>query len=652
MNFWQRLGERLFGAEIQRRVSLAVKALDDVRDLMVSSSRNRERDRFTFDREEIQRDALLAWRDNPLARRIVSLTSQYVVGGGLSVSSKHGPTHDFLQEWWVHRLNRLRVRAFEWCDELTRTGNLIVLLSTDASGMSYVRALPASAVLEIVTLPNDVEQAVEVVEKPLAGQSEGTHWKVYDQAADRQADDGAFRTVALHYAINRPVGATWGESDLAPLLKWFSRYSAWLEDRARLNRFRQSFMYIVRGVFQSSAERLRRQAELNANPPSPGSILVTDAQSEAWGVLNPQLDSFEAGEDGLAIKKYIAAGSGNPMHFLAEPEGETRTTAEAAGGPTFRHYEQRQLYFLWLIADVATVARNRRASVPGSRVTVRADVTATGTDISARDNQSLAAAASEVITSFATLRDRGLIDDREYLRLVYKFTGEVADLDELLEHGQAAPRAKAAPPPITPPDPGGAGGGSNGHKPPTDAEEGIPLGSSPITERPTPDRALLERLLEQQSAIRNQKSEIHVNFPEHFAQVHTDVHPPNVHVDVPTQPVPDVVVHTPEVTVVVPESLPSDVVVNTPEVTVLVPEQVPPNVVVQVPQADSPDVIVNVPPPTVVIHESAPPQVDVNVTNEIKIPTVTETFVVERDEEGRAQTIKKTVEQEQEDGED
>ena len=49
----------------------------------------------------------------------------------------------------------------------------------------------------------------------------------------------------LHYAINRPVGAQWGESDLAPVLRWLSRYAAWLEDRARLNRFRNSFPYVV-----------------------------------------------------------------------------------------------------------------------------------------------------------------------------------------------------------------------------------------------------------------------------------------------------------------------------------------------------------------------------------------------------------------------
>ena len=37
------------------------------------------------------------------------------------------------------------MRVYEWCDELTRSGNLFLLLTTDAAGMSYVRAVPASA---------------------------------------------------------------------------------------------------------------------------------------------------------------------------------------------------------------------------------------------------------------------------------------------------------------------------------------------------------------------------------------------------------------------------------------------------------------------------------------------------------------------------
>ncbi len=70
-------------------------------------------------------------------------------------------------------------------------------------------------------------------------------------------------------------------------------------------------------------------------------------------MLNPELESGDAATDGLALKKMIAAGAGVPLHFLAEPESATRTTAEAAGGPTFRRFEQRQQFFLWMLGDLA-----------------------------------------------------------------------------------------------------------------------------------------------------------------------------------------------------------------------------------------------------------------------------------------------------------
>jgi hypothetical protein len=440
-SFYSRITQRLFGAEIRRQASLAVRALDDATDRLAGAYGRAPdtypRDRRGYDRDEVLRDALEAWRTNPLARRIVELTSQYVVGGGLGIECRHERTHRFLQNWWNHRLNRMSMRAFELCDELTRTGNLFVILSSDPSGMSYVRALPTSAVIEIEAASNDVEQELVVWERPRGDGSEviapsglmGHPWKVYDERADPSSP------VVLHYAVNRPVGAQWGESDLAPILRWLARYSVWLEDRARLNRYRQSFLYVVKARFVSQAERLARQAEINADPPNPGSILVAD-ESETWEVLNPELSSFEAAEDGLALKKMIAAGSGNPLHFLAEPESATRTTAEAAGGPTFRHYEQRQQYFLWIIQDIARVAVRRRSMVD-RHVSPRAEILVKGTDISSRDNRELAQASATVIEAFVMLRDRKLIDDAELLRLAYRFAGEVVDVEDLLK--RAAP---------------------------------------------------------------------------------------------------------------------------------------------------------------------------------------------------------------------
>ena len=125
------------------------------------------------------------------------------------------------------------------------------------------------------------------------------------------------------------------------------------------------------------------------------------------------------------------------MHFLAEPESSTRTTAEAAGGPTYRKFEQRQKYFMWMLGDLLRIALRRRAWVDRS-INPDAELLVKEADISARDNISLALAVSNIVAALARVRKRGLIDDAEYLRLIYRFAGEAVDVEAMLKRGEAA----------------------------------------------------------------------------------------------------------------------------------------------------------------------------------------------------------------------
>ena len=416
---WKTIFQRWIEPEVRRRVQMALAETDNT--LLVRAQAWGETERFAPDREQVLEQALQAWRVHPLARRIVELTTQYVIGGGLAVVSPQAEAQTFLQRWWDHPLNRLPMRTPEWCDELSRAGELFLLLSTDAGGMTYVRAIPAMQIRAIRTAENDLQQELAYLQVDGAG--EERWWQAYNPLDDCPDEQGRFAPAMLHYAVNRPVGAVRGESDLAPLLRWLNRYAGWLEDRARLNRYRNTFLFTVRSRYASEAERLARQQALAANPPVPGSILVTD-ESEEWSVIQPHLESHEAGEDGLALKKMIAAGAGIPLHFLAEPESATRTTAEAAGGPAYRRLEQRQKFFCWLVEDVARACLRRWAWMSGQPQEF--GVSVRGADLSARDNASLAAAMAQVSGALIPLYERGLIGESELLRLVYRFAGETA----------------------------------------------------------------------------------------------------------------------------------------------------------------------------------------------------------------------------------
>jgi len=392
------------------------------------------RDRFDYDRATILSECLRAWRVSPIARRIVKLYTEFIVGEGFNIKCQHAATHKFLLTWWNHPLNKLSEQLPQWCDERTRSGNLFFLATATRDGMTFIRAVPSELIKEIQTADNDIFQETYYI-PTLEGVSP---WPAYDPTKPIFDDNSSESTsFMLHYTTNRPVGVVWGEPDLAPLLPWIGRYSTWLEDRVRLNHFRTAWMYIVSGKYPSEQARAARERDINANPPKPGSVLV-QGSDENWGILSANLDSFDASVDGLTIKKMIALGAGIPVHYLAEPESSTRTTAEAAGTPTFRAIEQKQTDFIAMIKDMATIAVRVRKEVD-RRVNPLAEIEIGAPDITERDNANLALAASRIEPVMADLYDRELIDEPEFLRQTYRMAGEVYESPRVKPKGKRRP---------------------------------------------------------------------------------------------------------------------------------------------------------------------------------------------------------------------
>ena len=334
------------------------------------------RDRSEPELRAIIEESLRMWRNNPLARRIVTLTTQYVVGRGITFKAEHEREDKLLHEFWNHPLNHMDARISEWSDEICRTGNLFILISSDEAGMSFVRAVPAAQIEEIIPRENDIEQPVQfrTIEPGAFKAAKFTDYNSYP-AASRLMPTTA--PAMIHFAVNRPVAAQWGEPDLAPLLFWLKQYDDWLKNRCLLNKYRTSFLYVIRKKgFSNSVENGYRQQRLNTQPPTPGSIFIVP-DDEEWSVINPQLESAEANEDGLSIKKMIAAGAGIPIQFLSETGTSTKSDSGTANGAGCRNFEQRQEFILWLIRCVLEQVLSR-AALMRSAIDPETPITVTG----------------------------------------------------------------------------------------------------------------------------------------------------------------------------------------------------------------------------------------------------------------------------------
>lgn len=403
-----------------------------------------ERDQSWSDYLQQLTDTLEAWRKNPLARRIVALTTDYVVADGITLSSTSAPLQRFITEWWHHPQNHMDMRLPGLCEDLTRDGELFPVLSINkADGMSYVRFKPASRIDQIQWDKQDYEKELRYHEMAFSIDNQPGKWWI----SPKHPTAHTAKQIMYHYAVNRPGGCVRGESDLAPALVWLKIYSEWLQDRARLNWAARMFLWDV----TVPTGKVDAKKHLYASPPSSGSIVVHD-QGEEWKLHTPSIRAPDAKDDGRAIKRMAAVATGTPLHHLSDEENANLATATAMQESTNRHYARRQRFFTYMLRDLTARAYNLwlvRGGHRWTKATYR-DITATVQEIVREDNLKLAQAGRAIVGMLAQLRDQlttaGLTvtDDmnRLTLNMAFKFAGEILsapEIDALLGYTKETP---------------------------------------------------------------------------------------------------------------------------------------------------------------------------------------------------------------------
>ncbi|MCP4127916.1 MAG: hypothetical protein GY753_12750 [Gammaproteobacteria bacterium] len=369
-------------------------------------------------------DAREAWRKNPIARRLIGLVTAYVVGGaGIGVTSKNKKMAKYTDDFFDHAENTVKLRQPEWSDELGRAGELfLVLHMNEASGVPYVRSIPASKIIKIDWREGDYESETYYYERRGPGE-EPKVWRGW-RVTERDKEP-----MMLHYAINRPVGNMRGESDLSPILPWMQRYSRWLDDRVRLNAAMRVYMWIVK----APKARLEVLQETYRRPPESGSVLFVDKDAESWEAVTPSLGANDAEKDGRAIRwMIISGGLGTALTDIGESETASRSTAESMAEQRRRFLRQRQAYFSWMLSDLVMQGWNWgvRTGVRKGRRMTQNHLIMEVPDLAPADNEALASASKEIADAMAGLRD--IVGDSDTLkeltaRMVLKFAGEPFD---------------------------------------------------------------------------------------------------------------------------------------------------------------------------------------------------------------------------------
>ncbi len=423
-----RLRDIFTAKETPARLGSVASAVDDAPGWSSLSSRPHDYDAARV--QEIYQDALEAWRKNPIAWRAIAITTDFIVGDKIVISSPNRALNRYIKDFWGHPKNHMPQRLESIADELSRAGDLFVTLHrNDQDGMSYIRFVTKDRIQRIDTAPNDYETELAYAETTDVGEPRLWHSPAHPDAENQPA-------IMLHYAINKPVGALLGESDLVTMIPWLLRYARLLEDRVRFNWAMRAFLWFV----TVPAAKVKEKQEIYRNPPEPGSIVVKD-ESEQWEANQPIGHAADARHDMQAVRAMIDAGSGYPPHWRGDAGDISLATAQAMQGPTERHLRRRQQYFTWMLQDILYHGYQRAVQAGACRPLPTTDyeslfrVSAPG--ISRWDSESLAGSVQKVAAAFADLTPllKGLPESYARLLLTtsFKFMGDPLTEDQIAQ---------------------------------------------------------------------------------------------------------------------------------------------------------------------------------------------------------------------------
>jgi len=225
----------------------------------------------------------------------------------------------------------------------------------------------------------------------------------------------------VQFAINKVSNAKRGQSDLASLLVWLSRYKDWLTDRVRLNKYKGAFLWDVK-LTGADKKTIDRKKNEYAYPPLPGSIIVHN-EGEEWSAVEPQIGADQVESDGKAIKMMIAVGAGLPEHYLAEGGNVNKATAAEMGLPTLKRFERRQDYVGFMLRSILdrVLAEAQHAGLLPARVDQRYEIVFPPIDVD--DGAGIAAAVGTLVPALQAAKQEGWLNDQTAVKLLHRFLG-------------------------------------------------------------------------------------------------------------------------------------------------------------------------------------------------------------------------------------
>ena len=414
-----------------------------------------ELDLSPYEWERQLHDCYVAWFRNGLARRYISILTDFTFGEGVTFAAEDERIQDVIDHHWSDPANLWGRKAKQRIQDLAITGELILLaFANEHSGRVRFGVLWPSFVERIETDPGNSERVVALVLKDAVSVEEtyGAHVprtaKLPKRIAVLQPDPnpasptyGIVTPVdhpdlpglagALYFPINVTSASARGHSDLLTSLDWVQDLDRIMFDR--IEKILEVGSYIWDVTFedasQADIDEWGRKPE-NRKPRS-GEVRGHNSKVK-WEAVAPDLKATDADVDITAVKRHIFSMWGVPETWMSDAGNTNRAGSLEAGVPTFKMLRSRQVtvrhVFEMIGRVVVDFARAVRPDLRYDDATGEAIDDSFGVELSRVENRDAANNVTTLATFTATLasaRDSGFVSHRRAVHMWASLASEI-----------------------------------------------------------------------------------------------------------------------------------------------------------------------------------------------------------------------------------
>ena len=352
------------------------------------------------------------WKSNPLARRIIEVSVDYVVGDGMTIRAVDPKVQAVIDAFTDDPVNQFYRKIRDKVRFLTLFGEQVYPVAVNSANGRVRLGYLDPAMIDAVVLD---QNNAEIVDSVMMRSTDGEGRKL---AAVKLNDETGYREgECFYWAINRPPNAQRGTSDLLSAVDWLSALDSYLLSTVDRVQLQNQLVWSVE--VQGADGKFLADYVSKIGNIKPGSVRAHNEKTK-WTALSPEIDGRDIAEVGRMLKSWIGVAVGLPPHWIGEPGDSNRATAEESSMPITRSLKSRQEELRWMIREMIefVIDQAQIAGVLGSDVDRTFDVMMS--TISVVDADRTCSALQKLTASLGDATAQGWIEP-EKAGEVYRF---------------------------------------------------------------------------------------------------------------------------------------------------------------------------------------------------------------------------------------